>query len=53
MKLWRKVLWLGTLSGIATSLFLVLTSSTGETKDEKSATVMSTASLRGEVSPCG
>ena len=53
MKLWRKVLWVGTLSGISTSLLLVLTTSTGETKNEKSATVMSTASLRGEVSPCG
>ena len=53
MKLWRKLLWLGTLSGVATSLFLTLTSSPGETKNEKKATVMSTASLRGEVSPCG
>ena len=53
MKLWRKLLWLGTLSVISTSLFLALTSSTGETKNEKTATVMSTSSLRGEVSPCG
>lgn len=53
MKLWRKLLWLGTLTGVSTAFLLGLYTSTGETKNEKGATIISTASLRGEVSPCG
>jgi hypothetical protein len=32
---------------------LVLSTSKGETTNEKVATIMATASVRGEVSPCG
>ena len=53
MKLWRKLLWLGALTGVSTVLLLGLSTSKGETKNESGATVISTASVKGEVSPCG
>ena len=55
MKLWRKLLWLGALTGVSSALLLGLSTSKGETKkkNENGATIISTASLRGEVSPCG
>jgi len=53
MKFWRKFLWLGSLAGIATTLLLVLPASKGETKGGDGATIVATASVRGETSPCG
>ncbi len=52
MKHWRKALWLATLTGVSSTL-LVLTASKGETKNDKGAIIMATASVRGEAAPCG
>lgn len=53
MKYWRKFLWLGGLAGITTALLLVLPASKGESKGGNGATIVATASVRGETSPCG
>jgi hypothetical protein len=52
MKLWRKLLWLGALSGTLASFALVLSAS-GETEEEGTLTLMITASSQGELLPCG
>ena len=52
MRLWQKVLWLGVMGGVAVGLFLLL-STPGESRGEASITIMATASVRGEISPCG
>jgi hypothetical protein len=52
MKYWRKAAWLAALTGVSGAL-LVLTATNGETKNDKGAIVMATASVRGEAAPCG
>jgi hypothetical protein len=52
MQLWQKVLWLSMMTLVAAGLFLILTSP-GESRGESVFTLMATASVRGEITPCG
>lgn len=53
MKFWRKSLWLAMIAGVATAVFVTIPPSKGETQSGIQATVIATASVRGEVTPCG
>jgi hypothetical protein len=53
MKLRRNLAWLGALSGLTSAALLLLPAAQGESKGENKAVIIGTASVRGEVSPCG
>lgn len=53
MKHWRKFLWLAMITGVTTSVFVTVPPGEGESQSGVQATVIATASVRGEVTPCG
>ncbi len=50
--LWRKLLWLGSLTVVVGALLLALPAARSESK-ARTATILATASNNGETSPCG
>jgi hypothetical protein len=53
MKSLSKFFWLGALATMSAALLVLLVPSRGESQSGPQITVLSTASLNGEVSPCG
>ena len=53
MKLWRRILWLGAMSGLVAAMVLALSASRGETKGDASLVILGTASAQAELTPCG
>jgi hypothetical protein len=53
MHLWRKFLGIGGLGLLALLALLLVPARRGETKAGNQPTILATASLNGEVSPCG
>ena len=48
-----KLLWAGALGTLSAALLVLLVPTRGESQSGPQVTVLSTASLNGEVSPCG
>lgn len=53
MKHFRRALWLAALAGSASALVLALLPGVGASQSGRKATILSTASVNGELSPCG
>ncbi len=53
MNNWRKLLWLGSFAGLSTMFLLCLPATKSESKGTPKLTVLATASMDGETSPCG
>lgn len=53
MKNLRRAVWLAGLSTAASLLLVSLLPGMGRTQDGRKITILSTASVNGEISPCG
>lgn len=53
MKLSRNMVWLGALGGLTSAALMLFPAAPSESKGENKAVVIGTASVRGEVTPCG
>ncbi len=54
MRWFKQTAWLSVAAGAAAGLFVMFSSSSGETQDGgRKATLVCTAAVRGEVAPCG
>lgn len=53
MTIFRRALWLASLSSMGALLLITLVPGVGETVGGKKVTILSTASVNGELAPCG
>ena len=53
MKLRRNLAWMAALTGLTSGALMLLPAAPSESKGENKAVVVGTASVRGEVTPCG